>query len=246
MGNNLSPLITVITVCYNCKNDIESTILSVIRQKFHNYEYIIIDGGSNDGTFEIIDKYKDNISTIVSEPDNGIFDAMNKGLRLAHGQWIIFMNAGDYFYSDTTLLKASEYLVDNKYIVYGNTEYRRPNGKKIEEAFPVTYLSKNMPTCHQSFFVRTEKAREIGFQTRYKYSADYNMMYRLYKKYGSQNITHIPLTIASYEAINGLTISNAFEVYHEVQTIRDWSLNKILCYINYYIKKFLTPKTHKI
>lgn len=84
MGNNLSPLITVITICYNCKNDIESTILSVIRQKFHNYEYIIIDGGSNDGTFEIIDKYKDNISTIVSEPDNGIFDAMNKGLRLAH------------------------------------------------------------------------------------------------------------------------------------------------------------------
>lgn len=239
MNATNNPLITVITVCFNCKKEIEKTILSVLRQNFNNYEYIIIDGGSNDGTVNILKKYEKKVNALISEPDRGVFDAMNKGLKIAHGQWIIFMNSGDYFYSNNSLQNAAQYLSPSYYIVYGNTEYRRRDYKRIEVALAIKYLEKNMPTCHQSFLVKTDKAREIGFQTKYRYAADYNMIYKLYKKYGPQHICHIPIVISSYNAIEGLTMSNVSAVYLEVQNIREWSLNKILCFINYTFKRIM-------
>ena len=96
-------LISVVTVCYNAVNDIEKTIMSVLGQTYKNIEYIIIDGGSIDGTIDIINKYKEHISLFVSEPDKGIYDAMNKGLMKANGQWINFMNAGDTFASNSVI-----------------------------------------------------------------------------------------------------------------------------------------------
>ena len=90
------PLISVITVSYNAVSTIEDTILSVINQTYPNIEYIIIDGGSADGTVDIIEKYVDRISYWVSEPDKGIYDAMNKGLKVANGDWAIFMGSDDY------------------------------------------------------------------------------------------------------------------------------------------------------
>lgn len=89
--------ITVITVVYNGIDYIEDTILSVINQDYSNIEYIIIDGKSDDGTMDIVEKYATKISYWVSESDNGIYDAMNKGIKVATGDWIIFMNCGDYF-----------------------------------------------------------------------------------------------------------------------------------------------------
>lgn len=246
MNATNNPLITVITVCFNCKDEIEETILSVLRQNFNNYEYIIIDGGSNDGTVNILKKYEKKVSSLISEPDRGVFDAMNKGLKMAHGQWIIFMNAGDYFYSNNSLQCASQYLTPSNYIVYGDTEYRRSMCKKVETALPVEYLEKNMPTCHQSFLVMTDKAREIGFQTKFRYAADYNMIYKLYKEYGPQHISHIPIVISTYNAIEGLTMSNVPAVYLEVQNIREWSLNKILCYVNYSFKRIMNFIRKKI
>lgn len=237
MKVNNNPLITVVTVCYNCKDEIEITIRSVLGQSCRDYEYIIIDGSSSDGTLGVLTKYEDKVSTVISEPDNGIYDAMNKGLRMAHGQWVIFMNSGDYFYSRDSLDNVVQYLTDDRYFVYGDTEYRRKSGTRVEKALPIEYIEKNMPTCHQSFLVKTEKAREIGFQTKYKYAADYNMMYKLYKKYGSQHFCHIPVVISSYNAIEGTTLSHISEVYLEVQKIRNWSFNKVMCYINYFFKR---------
>lgn len=89
--------ISVITICYNCKADTELTVKSVLSQDYANKEYIIIDGGSTDGTIEMLQEYKDRITTLISEPDNGIYDALNKGVRAATGDWIICMNAGDVF-----------------------------------------------------------------------------------------------------------------------------------------------------
>ena len=91
--NNIKPLITVVTICYNAVDTIEETIKSVIEQTYPNIEYIVIDGGSKDGTVDIIKKYQDKISYWVSEPDRGIYDAMNKGTMKANGRWINFMNS---------------------------------------------------------------------------------------------------------------------------------------------------------
>lgn len=99
----MSSIITVITVCYNAELEIERTINSVLNQTYENIEYIIVDGGSTDLTINIIDKYRSRISNIISEPDKGIYDAMNKGIRNANGDWVIMMNAGDMFSSDDVI-----------------------------------------------------------------------------------------------------------------------------------------------
>lgn len=132
--------ITVITVCYNAVKEIEKTILSVINQTYDKIEYIIVDGGSKDGTIDIIKKYESHIKIWVSEPDNGIYDAMNKGVRMASGKWINMMNAGDYFKDNNVL---SEVFSDNNIemysVIYSNFELRYPNStNKIVEASEAT------------------------------------------------------------------------------------------------------------
>ena len=95
--------ISVITVCWNCVGEIEKTLTSVVAQTYSNMEYIVVDGASKDGTLEIINKYKNHISVLISEPDSGLYNAMNKGVKAATGQWCIFMNAGDMFASNNVL-----------------------------------------------------------------------------------------------------------------------------------------------
>ena len=95
--------ISVITICYNAEKTIERTIKSVLNQSYKNLEYIIIDGGSKDNTMKIVKRYKDKISSVISEPDNGIYDAMNKGVRIATGEWLNMMNAGDCYTNDEVL-----------------------------------------------------------------------------------------------------------------------------------------------
>ena len=102
-NRRLKSLISIITVVFNDKYGLEETILSVLSQTSENIEYIIIDGGSNDGTVDVIKKYEKSIDKWISEPDNGIYDAMNKGIALASGGFINFMNAGDVYASNNKL-----------------------------------------------------------------------------------------------------------------------------------------------
>lgn len=227
---------SIVTVSYNAVATIESTILSVINQTYSNVEYIIIDGGSTDGTVDIIKKYQDKISYWISEPDQGIYDAMNKGLKIASGEWINFMNSGDSFVHTEVLENLQLEQYDRRIVaLYGDTIYVRPRGEELLKSRLPNFLLRNMPTSHQSFFVRTENAKMIGFDVKYKYDADYNMMYQLLGKYGMQSIKYLPQTIARYDVCIGLTISHRNAVFREVLRIRKFDLWWIWDFMKYII-----------
>lgn len=143
--------ISVVTVCYNAADTIEKTMLSVLNQTYHDIEYIIIDGGSTDGTVEIIRKYADRIAYWVSEPDKGIYDAMNKGIKVATGEWINFMNAGDSLFSRDTLQQFIE-SYPHMDVVYGYAMYMTQGRSFRFKNSPMSEIEKKMPFCHQAVF----------------------------------------------------------------------------------------------
>lgn len=201
MNNNTS--ITIVTVCYNAVTTIEQTILSVINQTFTNIEYIIIDGGSIDGTIDIIKKYAKNISVWISEPDKGIYDAMNKGIELATGQWINFMNSGDLFYNSNTLNNIFGKKIINADIIYGDRLSRCSFGEFYHKVDSLDKFNKFFPLFHQSIFIKTEVAKKNKFDLKYKICADYNQMYQLYKN--NYSFYYIPISMSICECENGIS-----------------------------------------
>ena len=193
--------ISIITVCYNCKNDIEKTILSVINQTYPNIEYIIIDGASTDGTLNIINKYKDKISIIVSEPDKGIYDAMNKGINLASGEWINFMNAGDVFCEAETVNKVFK---NNDFtnidIIYGNSWEVYQDGTK--QKMKPYYVDTKQPIVyrHGASFVRASVHKQYLFDLNkkkiYEYALDYHCIVSLYKN--NHHFKYVNIDIMDY------------------------------------------------
>ena len=152
------PQFSIITVVKNCKNDIEETIQSVLGQNYSNFEYIVIDGGSTDGTREIIKKYKDLIDIYISEVDNGTYYAMNKGIRLARGGWLNFMNAGDLF-KNSSILKNVSSCIPSKGadIIYGSTIVGDGTNSKLVHPRPIKKITKGrMVFVHQSSFVKRD------------------------------------------------------------------------------------------
>jgi glycosyltransferase involved in cell wall biosynthesis len=176
-----SPIITVITVVYNSEKQLEQTIQSVINQTYANIEYIVIDGGSTDGSTEIIKKYNDKISKWVSEPDKGIYDGMNKGVLMALGEYVNFMNAGDSFYSDTIIEDLMSRIDSNIDLFYGNIELIKGNQKTgiVKKAGKLKNIKKRMPFCHQAVFVRRRFLLEYPFDLKYRVSADYHFFVNL-------------------------------------------------------------------
>lgn len=134
--------ISVITISYNAASCIESTINSVIAQKYDDFEYIIVDGVSNDGTLDIIQKYDKSISHWISEPDSGIYNAMNKAVRMASGEYCIFMNAGDIFANPLVLKQVSFFLNDNFDYLCGN-EISLKDGKVIDYVVAPKCITKS-------------------------------------------------------------------------------------------------------
>ena len=178
-GSEGKPLITVITVVYNGEDYLEDTIKSVIEQDYQNVEYIIVDGGSKDDTLEIIRKYEHAIDYWVSEPDKGIYDAMNKGLTLCSGEWINFMNADDYFCNSSVLsridFKGADFIYGN--VLMKDDDYFVRLGGKVD----LQMLLRSSMTPHQSVFVRRNVYRQLGlFDLNYKIAADYEFSVRVF------------------------------------------------------------------
>lgn len=206
--NEARPLITIITVVYNGVKDMEQTMLSVLNQTYPEIEYIVIDGGSTDGTVDIIKKYEQRLAYWVSEPDKGIYYAMNKGILKATGEWIHFRNCGDYF-SDADVLENffSGSVDDQVMILHGDC--RLVKGKEYCEMPPPLLkrsYKKGMPVFHPSTFVRASFHRQYPFNTLYRSSADYEFIYKALER--KVKVEYRPCLVAVYNAGEGFSVTN--------------------------------------
>jgi glycosyltransferase involved in cell wall biosynthesis len=194
------PTLSVITIVYNNVSDIERTILSVLTQTYLHIEYIIVDGLSTDGTLKIIKRYSNLLQKVFSEKDEGIYDAMNKGLAAATGDYVIFMNSGDEFYENETVEKvfASS---PNADIYYGETEMINDEGESLgrrrheaPEQFTWESFKYGMSISHQAIYVKITLANP--FDRRYKLSADIDWILRAASK--AQKIVNVNQYVAKY------------------------------------------------
>ena len=192
------PLVSIITVCLNGEDTIEQTIQSVINQTYTNIEYIIIDGVSTDGTLEIIDRYKNKISQLISEKDKGIYDAMNKGLKLATGDIIGILNSDDWYERDTVENIVNTLLEDRfAQVIYGNTNiYNRDNFMITKYPAPIERLRTGMPIPHPPVFISGEVYKKYGFETKYGRHGDRELLLKLYSQ--NYRFAYINKTIVNY------------------------------------------------
>ena len=176
------PLMSIVTVVYNGKKHLEQTIKSIFEQGYDNVEYIIIDGGSTDGTVEIIKKYEEHIDYWASEPDGGIYDAMNKGASLCSGEYVAFLNADDW-YNLGVFDDIVPVLLDEKpdYIFSDVDIYVEDEYYMLEKA-DLRRVKNRAPFNHQTLFVKRDILLEMPFDIKYPIIADYNLMIQLVKK----------------------------------------------------------------
>ena len=200
MYHHLTPKFSVITVTYNAATVLEDTIQSVISQTYHHVEYIIVDGGSTDGTLDIIGHYRDRIATVVSEPDKGLYDAMNKGMHLATGDYLCFLNAGDSFHEDDTLQSIAHSLTGSALpdVIYGQTalvdnegHFVRMRRLSAPERLDWKSFRQGMLVCHQAFFAKRTLAEP--YDLRYRFSADFDWCIRVMKRAQTLHNTHLTL-----------------------------------------------------
>ena len=195
-----NPKISIITVVFNGEKYLEETIQSVINQTYDNVEYIIIDGSSTDGTIDIIKKYEDKIDYWVSEKDSGTYDAMNKGIKIATGEWINFMNAGDVFYSNDVLENIFLQTIEKDIqCIYGDVLVDYDKFKLEKKAGKLVDLYKGMQFSHQSLFVKTTYHKHKKFDLSYKSAADYNFIYNSYM----DNIQFLYIDVIVSKVTNG-------------------------------------------
>lgn len=199
------PLITVVTIVYNDREGLRKTIESVLGQTYQNIEYIIIDGASTDGTLDILEKYDDSIDYWISEPDKGIYDAMNKGIRHASGEWINFMNASDRFYRPDVLgsLFNQGYITAD--LIYGHHECRYSRSLSvIKQAYSeqeLVHLWQGMPFRHQTLFMKTSILKERPLDTTFQVGADFESIYHAYRHghtFKNSNIVIATITAIGY------------------------------------------------
>ncbi len=243
-------LISVITVCFNAEKTIRSTMESVLNQTYPSLEYLIIDGGSSDHTKLIVEEMKPRFEkkgvrfVFISEPDNGIYHAMNKGLALSHGTWVNFMNSGDSFFDDKVIEDIFKASIDSEEkVIYGNTVLHLDFGDVVMFPKQIEYMQKKMAFCHQSVFVYGDLMREWKFNQEYRLAADYDFFYRYYQKgYKFRYIDRIVSRFESEEGAssrNRLLVNREYAHIHGVDETLKWKLWFFTKTIRIKIKDFI-------
>lgn len=194
------PTISIITVCYNAAKELAKTIRSVKEQTYPHIQYIVVDGASKDDTPKVLDQHRQGIDIIVSEPDKGIYDAMNKGMMLATGAYLCFMNAGDTFHRSDTLENVFAQIRDAlPGVIYGDTDIVDDTGQFVRkrrlsppETLTAESFRKGMLVCHQSFYARRDLAPLYDLS--YRLSADVDWCIKILRSSPHNHNTHLTLT----------------------------------------------------
>lgn len=207
-----TPIFSIITVTYNAEKVLEPTIQSVATQTYPHIEYIIVDGASKDGTKDIIQKFDSHIDEWISEPDKGIYDAMNKGIALATGDYLCFLNAGDSLRASDTLQKMVDSIQENELpdVIYGETaivdinrNFLRMRRLSAPQVLTWKSFKQGMLVCHQAFFAKRSLTEPYDLQ--YRFSADFDWCIRIMKK--AKVLHNTNLTLIDYLE-EGMTTQN--------------------------------------
>jgi glycosyltransferase involved in cell wall biosynthesis len=196
--------LSVITVVYNGAALLEQTIRSVAEQTYPFIEYIVVDGASTDKTLDIIHQHQSVITKWISEKDTGIYNAMNKGIAMANGQWICLLNSGDVFVDHQTVQMIVDALTQSADydIVYGNILVKNKTGDLIEKVASKPCNKHRMIFCHQSAFVKTELLRKYPFDEQYRMSADLKFFKQCYIAHHKFLQLHFPVVVYNTEGVS--------------------------------------------
>ena len=205
-------LFSIIVVSYNTKKKLIKTLNSIKKQTYNNYEIVIIDGLSTDGTINFVKKNRNKKIKFFTEKDNGIYDAMNKGIKKANGQWTLFLNSGDIFVDQNILINVNAIIKKKSDIVFGNTIIKNKDLTYNHYSEFISNYSLQIPFCHQSVFTRTKLLKQNLFNLKYKICADFNLFINLQKKNFSFQQIKFPISIVISE---GLSDKNRFKAFIE-------------------------------
>lgn len=227
--------VSIITVVYNGELYLEQTILSVLSQQYRNIEYIIIDGLSSDNTLNIIKKYEKKLTYWTSEKDNGIYDAMNKGIKVATGEIIGILNSDDYYVNNNVIdIVVSNYIYNKKPdILFAIMDFFNPKTNLFKSIIPdLNLLKYDMSINHPTCFVKRTLYENIKFDTSYRICADYDLMIKFYKLNKSFHFINEKLLIMR---IGGAS-DNFFKSTREVYLIQKKYFGKKLAFMNYIVR----------
>lgn len=211
----IHPRISIVTVTYNAGSVVEKTLRSVAEQNYDNLEYIVVDGASKDDTLEVVGRYRDRVDILISEPDRGLYDAMNKGVAAATGEWLLYLNADDVFVDLQVVADVAAFIEAHPQaeVVYGDSEQILEYGiYPIRPQLPF----KNHKTCisHQATFVRTDVLRSHPFNLKYRFAADSEQLSHFYLE--GRRFVHIDRMVARVEMRGGTTYDNEIASANEL------------------------------
>jgi glycosyltransferase involved in cell wall biosynthesis len=213
----MNPRISIVTVVLNRRQELAGTLQSVLDQDYENIEYIVQDGGSTDGTIELVRSLGEKISVFRSEKDKGIYDAMNKATKHVTGSWVIYMNAGDRFYSNSVLSNIFAGQIHDADIVYGEALMQYRNYQVPFGRAPLTSIWKKSPFSHQAAFIRGELMKAMGYDTTYKIGADHDLFYRAYK--AGKKFKYVNQVVCLFDAEDGATKKHIFQAIKDKMNI---------------------------
>lgn len=237
----MRPAFSIVTVCFNAAESLEETLKSVFCQTCQDFEYIIIDGASRDGTTGIIESYRDRFSVVVSEPDNGLYDAMNKAIERVSGSFVLFLNAGDLLSNEHVLEKVRDAATKHDYasLIYGDYTVCSERGiKYIDCKNALAGLKRDFYFCHQAIFFGRDYLE--NFDLRYRIKADYDLVIRHIGAAGVDSVVYCPFSIVDY-ALEGFSSAYFWLNLKEgiILHYRRWGLIRVFLNSPVYLKRFL-------